>query len=56
MLITDFGDAPSAFLIPSSLVLSLTTKTIIFEIPIIPAIRVPIPTKVTIICSADANC
>ena len=27
-----------------------------FEIPIIPAIKVPIPTNATIICKAPANC
>ena len=46
--ITELGVAPKAFLIPNSLVLSLTTKTIIFEIPITPAINVPIPTNVII--------
>ena len=44
----DDGVAPTAFLIPNSFVLSLITKTIILEIPIIPASSVPIPTKMII--------
>ena len=56
ILIISMGSAPNAFLIPSSLVLSFTINTIMLDIPIIPAINVPIPTKVTIICNAFANC
>ena len=49
------GVAPIAFLIPNSFVLSLTTKTIILLIPIMPAISVPIPMNVTTICKTDAK-
>ena len=45
--ITDFnieyGDAPSAFLIPNSLVRSFTVISIMFPTPTMPAISVPMP-------------
>ena len=51
----ELGRAPRAFLIPISLVLSLTIKIIILLIPTIPAIRVPNPIISTRIASTLLN-
>ena len=53
--ITLLGLAPNAFLMPNSLVLSFTTNTMMLDIPIIPAIKVPIATKITIASKTPAK-
>ena len=55
MEIIELGGAPSAFLIPISLVLSLTINIIILLIPTIPAIKVPIPIIKTNIANTLLN-